>query len=145
MMKKRIVQVSLLFLSVAIVALADQGSSPSLRQDGALAQLQASEAFLKFVPVGKPIRLTLVDRRLGRTSVVGVASRTFKNGLALSTSDRLAFLPERGTEVVLSAPSTDAASCLLPEFGIDCFGSFCAGTTYCLPGDGPGGFVRSCE
>ena len=144
-MRKRVVQAVLLILPVAIVALADQGSTPSLRQDGSLVQLQASEAFLKFVPVGAPLRLTLVDPRLGQTSVVGVARRTFKNGLALTKSGSLAFLPEKGTQVILSAPSTDAASCLLPEFGIDCFGSFCIGTTYCLPGDGPGGFVCSCE
>jgi hypothetical protein len=99
-MRKRIVSAALLFLSATLVALAEQGSAPVLRQDGALVQLQASEAFLKFLPVGKPLRLTLVDPKLGQTSVVGVASRKFKNGLALTTSGTLAFLPERGTQVV---------------------------------------------
>ena len=144
-MKKKIAQGMLLALSVALVAIADQGSSPSVRQDGTLVQLQATEAFVKFLPVGKPLRLTLVDRRLGKTSVVGTARRTFKNGLALTTNGTLAYLPERGTQIVLSGAATDGASCLSAEHGIDCFGSACIGTTYCLPGDGEGGFVCSCE
>lgn len=143
-MRKRTVRVMLLCLSVAIVALADSGSSPSLRQDGTLVQIQASETFVKFVPQGKPLRLTLVDPRLGQTSVVGVARRTFKNGLALTTSGTLAFLPEKGTQVIFSAPSTNAVGCLSAEFGIGCFAAYCIGTTYCLPGDGPGGFVCTC-
>jgi hypothetical protein len=144
-MKKRIVPVALLSLVVAFVALAEQGAAPTIRQDGNIIQLTASQAFLKFVPVGTPVRLTLIDPRLGKTSVVGTPSRKMKNVLALTATGTLAFLPERGTRVVLSGTSADPASCLLPEFGIDCFGSFCAGTTYCLPGDGPGGFVCSCE
>ncbi len=143
-MRKSIGRAALLSLLVAMVALADQGSTPTVRQDGSLVQVQASETFLKFVPVGKPLRLTLVDSRLGKTSVVGVPRRKFKNGLALTTSGSLAFLPERGTQVVFSGESTDGASCLSAEFGIACFGSFCIGTTYCLPGDGPGGFVCTC-
>lgn len=123
-MRKRVVQAVLLSVSIAIVALADPGSSPSVRQDGTLVQVQASEAFVKFVPQGKPLRLTLVDGRLGQTSVVGVASRTLKNGLAITTSGTLAFLPERGTQVIFSAPSADAKNCFPAEFGIDCWGPF---------------------
>jgi hypothetical protein len=133
-----------LFLSIALVAIAEQGSSPSLRQDGTLVRLQASEAFVKFVPVGKPLRLTLVNPRLGQTSVVGTARRAFKNGLTLTTNGTLAYLPESGTQVVFSGSDTDGASCLSAEHGIDCFAAFCVGTTYCLPGDGPGGFVCTC-
>jgi hypothetical protein len=141
----RIVPAGLLLLVVTFVALAEQGAAPAIRQDGKIVQLTASQAFLKFVPVGQPVRLTLIDPRLGQTSVVGTPSRKMKNVLALSANGTLAFLPERGTRVVLSGTSADPADCILPEFGIDCFGSFCVGTTYCLPGDGPGGFVCSCE
>jgi hypothetical protein len=143
-MKKRIAQGVLLFLSIALVAIAEQGSSPSLRQDGTLVRLQASETFVKSVPVGKPLRLTLVNPRLGQTSVVGVARRPFKNGLTLTTNSTLAYLPENGTQVVFSGTDTDGAGCLSAEHGIDCFAAFCVGTTYCLPGDGPGGFVCTC-
>ena len=58
---------------------------------------------------------------------------------SLTTRGKLEFLPEKGTQLILSADTTDAESGLLPEFGIDCFGSLCSGTTYCLPGPGDGG------
>jgi hypothetical protein len=134
-----------LVLTVALAAIAEQGSAPSVRQDGNLVHIQASQAFLRSVPEGQPIRLTLADPRLGTTSIVGAPRRKQKNGLAVTTNSSLTFLPERGTLVILSAPSADPASCVPPEFGADCVGSFCVGTTYCVPGDGPGGFVCSCE
>ena len=145
-MSKRIVHVVFLSLSVAMVAMASHGGpSPTLFQDGRVVRLQAPAEFLKRVPGGARVRLTMMNPRLGKTSVIGVSRRTFKNGLSISTPDTLRFLPEKGTILILSEDSTDGASCLPPEFGIDCFGSLCFGTTYCLPGPGPGGFQCSCE
>jgi hypothetical protein len=132
-------------LTVALAAIAEQGSAPSVRQDGNLVQVQASQAFLRLIPEGQPLRLTLVDPKLGQTSVVGTPRRKQKNGLALTTNATLAFLPEKGTRVILSGASADPANCVPPEFGTDCVGTFCVGTTYCAPSDGPGGFVCSCE
>jgi hypothetical protein len=144
-MKNSLSYVIPLVLAIAVVVVAEQGGPPSLRQDGNLIQMQASQTFLKSVSEGQPLRLTLANPKLGQTSVVGTPRRKQKNGLALTTSASLTFLPEQGTLVILSAPSADPASCVPPEFGVDCFGSFCVGTTYCAPSDGPGGFVCSCE
>jgi hypothetical protein len=144
-MKNGIIPGALVILVTALAALAQQGSVPSVRQDGNLVQVQASEAFLNLVTEGQPLRLTLVDPKLGQTSVVGTPRRRQKNGLALTTNASLGFLPEKGTRVILSAESADPASCLPPEVGVDCVGTFCVGTTYCLPSEEAGGIVCSCE
>ena len=144
-MKNSLSYVVPLLLAIALVVVADQGSPPSVRQDGKLVHVQASQTFLESVPEGQPLRLTLLDPKLGETSVVGTPRRMQKNGLGLTTNANLTFLPEKGTRVIFSAESADPASCVPPEFGVDCIGSFCVGTTYCVPGDGPGGLVCSCE
>lgn len=88
----------------------------------------------------------LTIRRIkGDTSVQGRLVEA-NDGLLLETQETLDLpLDASKFDIILHEPGTPAASCLAAEFGIGCFfAGPCAGTRYCLPGHGPGGFTCQC-
>lgn len=100
------------------------------------------------LPTDKRIKLTVATPDGNKSSVFGRAQVSSTYQVTLVTSESLSVpLAIPGSVVRLSEPD-DIFDCLPAEFGIDCFASSyitaCAGTTYCLPGPGPGGFVCEC-
>ena len=90
-------------------------------------------------------KLTLQSSNRAEISVQGQLKRV-SGGLLLDSRETLD-IPRGRSDfgIILHDPNTPAASCLAPEFGIGCFlAAPCAGTVYCLPGNGPGGFVCNC-
>ena len=93
----------------------------------------------------KNVKLTLSNPEKGDVSVQGHLVRT-SGGLILKTRESLDLPPNVSSfSIVLHEPNTPAQSCSAAEFGIGCyFAAPCAGTRYCLPGSGPGGFTCRC-
>jgi hypothetical protein len=96
------------------------------------------------VPTNEPLRLAIRDAAGNVSSVAGPVRVLSTGQLWIQTSERFAFSPQQcPTQVGIQKASGD--NCGAPEFGIDCWAlTWCAGQTYCLPGDGPGGFTCSC-
>lgn len=101
--------------------------------------------FLSAVPTREPLRLVLRDASGQVSSVSGPAQLLATGQLRIQTIERFSFSHQRcPLEAILQQASLGDHSCGSAEFGIGCFLSWCAGQTYCLPGDGPGGFVCAC-
>lgn len=103
---------------------------------------------LAAIPTDRLVQLT-VSAGGQRGRVTGRAEISSDGSVLLVTPSSLGVpLSTRGVHAILAAPDAVEASCGAAEFGIGCWASsyiaFCAGTTYCLPGDGPGGFTCKC-
>lgn len=97
------------------------------------------------VKEGQNVKLTLLRGKKADSSVQGRLKRV-SGGLLLTSREILDTPLDRpGFGIVLHDPDTQAGSCGSAEFGIGCFfAAPCAGTEYCLPGNGPGGFTCQC-
>jgi hypothetical protein len=97
------------------------------------------------VPTNQPLRVVLSDA-LGNVSSVAGPVRVLSTGqLWIQTSERFSSSSQQcPSEVVIQTAAFDPFHCLEAEFGIGCFISWCAGQSYCLPGDGPDGFECQC-
>lgn len=97
------------------------------------------------VPTSEPLRLVLRDAAGEISSVSGPVRVLASGQIWIQTRERFSFSPEKcPTEAVLQRASLNQGSCGSAEFGIGCFLKWCAGQTYCLPGDGPGGMQCVC-
>lgn len=97
------------------------------------------------VSARKNVTLTLQRDKKDIGSVLGNIVKV-NGGLLLESEQTLdTSLDKPNYGFVLHDPNSPASSCGAAEFGIDCFfAAPCAGTEYCLPGDGPGGFTCQC-
>jgi hypothetical protein len=100
------------------------------------------------LPTDRRVELTVAMPDGSSSSVLGRIERSSTGVVTLVTGESLQVpLAVPGSQATLSEPDP-IFGCLPAEFGIDCFASsyitMCAGTTYCLPGNGPGGFTCQC-
>jgi hypothetical protein len=97
------------------------------------------------VPTSGPLRLVLRNAAGQVSSVAGPVQWLASGQLWIQTSQRFTFSPQQcPSKAVLQGTSLGESDCFGAEFGIGCFLSWCGGQTYCLPGDGPGGFSCAC-
>ncbi len=97
------------------------------------------------VPTSEPLRLVLRDAAGNVSSVAGPVRTLASGQLWIQTADRFTSSPTQcPSKAVLQKATLSDASCLDAELGIGCFLTWCAGQTYCLPGNGPGGFDCRC-
>ncbi len=111
-------------------------------------EIAMPESAVAEIPLDRTIALTVTTSEGRSSSVSGLAVVSSDTSVSLLTSERLEVpLDEPGHRASLAEPR-HALACGSAEFGIDCFANsylaFCAGTIYCLPGPGPGGFVCRC-
>jgi hypothetical protein len=97
------------------------------------------------VPTNEPLRL-VVRNAAGNVSSVAGPVRVLASGqIWIQTTQKFAFSPQQcPSDVVIQKASLGDFGCLSAEFGIGCFAKWCGGQSYCLPGDGPGGFSCTC-
>jgi hypothetical protein len=101
--------------------------------------------FASTVPTNEPLRVVLRDS-VGNVSSVAGPVRVLSTGqLWIQTSERFSSSVQQcPSDVIVQGAAFDPFHCLDAEFGMGCFLKWCAGTTYCLPGDGPGGMACKC-
>ncbi len=97
------------------------------------------------IPTDQPTQLVLRNAEKRIASVTGRIHPAGGNKLRLETSEKLAFSPAScKMQISLQASTVKPGGCFDAEFGNSCWLTFCAGTTFCVPGPGPGGMQCQC-
>jgi hypothetical protein len=97
------------------------------------------------VPTNQTVQLVLRNAQKRVASVSGRIHPVGKDKLRLETREKLAFSPVScKMQVALQASTVKPGGCFDAEHGSSCWLTFCAGTTFCVPGPGPGGMQCAC-
>ncbi len=96
------------------------------------------------LPIGRMARLTLRHPERGATTVSGLLVAD-DAGIRVETDEVLEFDVD-DPRIAIEVTDSDGpfGPCWEAEFGGSCWITMCAGTTYCVPGPGPGGLTCRC-
>ena len=119
--------------------------SPVNAEEGAIEQIKGGyeltvpPTIKSNVRAGEAVSLT-VQSKSGRSQIEAVVEKVEGDKIRLRSSEKLDIFPSRASIGL----GTSGSTCGIQHFLGACNFAFCAGTVYCLPGNGPGGFTCDC-